>query len=117
MSEQLYYICDLRSVWLYKPYVSFWRPDDAGYCYPLSWAGKYRMERIASQRYYYWERNTKSWLRFPIPCEAVDQIAVAPKPKTIDGDAGPVVWMNKNTRATLRASMLRLRDLVGSPKP
>jgi len=113
MAERLYYICDMRREWLYKPYVSFWRPDDAGYCYPLTWAGKYKIERIASQLGYYWHRNTKSFTRFPILCEEVDRIAVAPKPKTIDGDVGPVVWMNKNTRATLRAAMLRIRDAVG----
>lgn len=110
LNEPLYYICDMRREWLYKPYVSFWRPDDAGYAYPLSWAGRYTMERIQSMPDYYWHRNTKSFTRFPILCSEVERIATAPKPDTIDGDAGPVVWMNKNARATLRAAMLRLRS-------
>lgn len=110
MSEQLYYICDMRREWLKKPYVSFWRHEDAGYCYPLSWAGKYAMERVASQRNYYWSRNTKAFTRFPVPCLIVDQIGIEPIPKTIDGDAGPVVLMNKAVRAFLRASMLDLPD-------
>lgn len=115
MIEPLFYICDMRREWLYKPYVSFWRPDDAGYAYPLSWSGKYTLERVESQRDYYWHRNTKTFTRFPILCSEVDRIAVPPKPKTIDGDTGPVIWNNKNTRATLRASMLAIPDAVGSP--
>lgn len=104
----MYYICDMRREWLYKPYVSFWRPKDAGYAFPLSWSGKYTLERVVSQPHYYWHRNTKTFTRFPILCSVVDGLAVSPKPGTIDGDAGPVIWMNKNTRMTLRAAMLPL---------
>lgn len=111
MEGGLFYICDMRHEWLYRPYVSFWRHDDKGYCYPLSWAGKYSLDRIRSLPDYYWQKNTKSFIRFPILCDAVDKIAVDPKLGTIDGDASPVVWMNKNTRATLRASMLLLKAI------
>jgi hypothetical protein len=106
MLEPLYYICDLRRDWLRNPYVTFWRPADAGYTYPLAWAGQYTLERLQSQPGYYWQKLTKTFARFPILCSEVERIAIAPRPKTIDGDTGPVVWMNKDNRAALRAAML-----------
>jgi hypothetical protein len=115
MTEQLYYICDMRPEWLTKPYVSFWRPDDAGYAYPLSWAGKYTLERIRDQTDYYYCRNTRSFTRFPILCSKVERFASAPAPKTVDGDAGPVLYMSKTMRAALRSAMLPLPDAVGGP--
>jgi len=83
-----------------------------GYAYPLAWAGKYTLERLKQIPNYYWQRNTKTYTRFPVPCEEVDRLAVDPKPGTIDGDSGPVIWMNKNTRATLRAAMLPVLDAL-----
>lgn len=112
MSEALYYICDMRRKWLYKPYVSFWRPDDAGYAYALSWAGKYTLERVASNPVYYFSQYSRTFTRFPILCSEVDKFAAAPRPGTIDGDAGPVIWMNKDMRAALRAMRLVLPALA-----
>lgn len=36
-----FFIVDLRPEWRGNPYVTLWRPDDAGYAYPLPWAGRY----------------------------------------------------------------------------
>lgn len=113
MSNLLFYICDMRPAWNYRPYISFWRPDNAGYCYPLSWAGKYDLARILSAPDYYYQRNSRSYTQFAIPCAAVDAVAGRPMPGTIDGDTGPVIIMSKATRANLRAAIFVLPTGVG----
>lgn len=70
-------------------YVTFWRPNDAGYAYPLSWAGRYERARVLEHLDYY-----NSGDNIAVPCEIVEQLAVAPAPGMIDGDAGPVVPSN-----------------------
>ncbi len=113
MTESLYYVCDLRREWLKKPYVSFWRAKAAGYAFPLSWSGKYTIDELKAEPDYYWHREGRGFDRFPVPCSDVDYYGAAPAPKTIDGNAGPVIWMNKNTRALLRSLMLPLTSGQG----
>lgn len=84
-------ICDLRPEWRWKPYVTFWRPDDAGYAYPLIWAGNYTEEAVVAGGRYYTASENGKLVRFAVPRSAVEAFAVPPNPKEIDGDAGPVV--------------------------
>ena len=86
MSE-LFYIVDVRPDWVGNPYVTVWRPENAGYAYPLSWAGKYTQEVIDGEPSYYHKvrYGTKRALdRFPVPCEVVE--ALAPIWCGLDGD-------------------------------
>lgn len=100
------YIVDLRREWARKPYITLWRADDAGYAFPLPWAGRYPWPKIqAGGSYYATRQGTKEWKRFPVPCDAVERLAIPkPKPGIIDRDAGPVLVNSAETRAALRAA-------------
>lgn len=114
--EDLFYIVDLRPEWNKNPYVSFWRPDDAGYCYPLPWAGKYTAERVAERHSYYTHKEWTStkgpgrlFTRFPIRCADVEAIVaeMGGPPDTkgrgrVDGNTGPVLRMSGAMRNALR---------------
>lgn len=118
MSEPLYYICDLRPEWRGKPYVTFWRPENAGYAYPLPWAGKYTLAEVTADPGYYWERPygklRAAYIRFPIPCTEVDKFGADPTPGLVDGNVGPVVWKTTRTVKALRAAMLPPAELGGT---
>lgn len=101
-------ICDLRPEWKYKPYVSFWRPKDAGYAYPLVWAGEYSGEHVLNGGRYYTAYEGGELSRFPVERSLVEALSEAPAPKEIDGDVGPVV---RNTAALRR----KLRKLAYAP--
>ncbi|RFB69906.1 MULTISPECIES: hypothetical protein [unclassified Herbaspirillum] len=85
MSE--FYIASTRHTRRDAPYITFWGPNDSSYKWPLSWAGKYSRERIQGHLGYYSSGEST----FAVPCAAVEAMAVPPKPRTVDGDAGPVV--------------------------
>ncbi|MTH96540.1 hypothetical protein [Roseibium sp. RKSG952] len=97
-----FYIADMRRNWRTNPYVTFWRPENAGYAYPLSWAGKYSRETVTDGGRYYTQREGKSLIRFAVPCDAAEAIAEPPTPGTIDGDAGPVIRNTAENRRRLR---------------
>lgn len=112
MAEPLYYICDLRPEWRGKPCVTFWRPANAGYAFPLPWSGKYTLAEVVADPGYYWERPygkpKGAYIRFPIACDEVDKFGAAPTPHLIDGDVGPVVWKTTRIVRALRDAMLPL---------
>lgn len=100
-----FYIVDVRDKFRRNPYITLWRPDDAGYAYPLPWAGQYEPERIdANPNYYYTFRfeSTRVLERYPVPCEIVERFGVAPAKGAIDGDAGPVLRNTREVRDALR---------------
>lgn len=100
-----FYIVDVREEWRRKPYITVWRPDDAGYAFPLAWAGRYTAERINEHPSYYHKHrygSTRVLERYPVPCAVVELHAVAPSPGIIDGDAGPVLPNTGKVRAALR---------------
>lgn len=112
MAEPLYYICDLRPEWRGKPCVTFWRPENAGYAFPLPWSGKYTLAEIVSNPGYYWERPygkpKAAYIRFPIACGVVDQYGAEPTLGLIDGNVGPIVWKTTRIVRALRDAMLPL---------
>lgn len=101
MSE--YFIVSAKHTKKTDKYVTFWRPDNAGYCWPLSWAGRYTSAVIEGSPDYY--NNVCD--SFCVPCEEVMKIAISPEPNTVDGDAAPVVQNNKDNWARLRAASLK----------
>lgn len=104
MTEQLFYIVDVRRSWRSDPFVTFWRPRAAGYAWPLIWAGKYTLEELQGAPDYYQKRDKddrRRWGRFPVRCEDVEPLAIATPPGRIDDDAGPVIRNNAATRWSL----------------
>lgn len=86
------YVVSLKHTQRRHAYITVWRPDDCGYAFPLSWAGRYPIERIMAHLGYY----NSGCSAVAVPCSVLDAVAVDPAPGMIDGNAGPVVL---NTRA------------------
>lgn len=99
-----FYIVDLRAEWSRKPYVTVWRPKNAGYAYPLVWAGRYDKATVdAGGSYYSTKDGTRQWKRFPVPCHVVEALAIpSPENGVIDGNTGPVLRNNVHIRDALR---------------
>lgn len=96
-------ICDLRKEWNSRPYVTFWRPNNANYAYPLVWAGDYTEQDALEGGAYYTTIEDGALIRFPISRALVEPMAVEPNPGVIDGDTGPVIRNTPTMRAKLRA--------------
>jgi len=111
-----YVIVDLRAVWARRRFLTFWRPNFKGYAYPLSWAGDYTKATVIKEDDYLTRRRysvttgnyTGKWERFAVPRSVAEEIAIAPPPDQIDGNADPVVVNNKQNRDRLIANRLRL---------
>ncbi|WP_176083155.1 hypothetical protein [Martelella sp. HB161492] len=97
-----FYIVDMRPDFLGGRYLTFWRPNNSNYAYPLSWAGKYTAGQIEDGLLYYTVSNGRSLIRFAVPCHIADALAEPPEPGTIDGDASPVVSNTRRNRRKLR---------------
>lgn len=108
MADDLFYIADLRPEWRGKWAVTFWRPDDAGYAYPLSWAGKYTRQQVEDGGRYYTKKSGRHLVRFAVPLHIAKSMAVAPPPRQIEGDAGPVVFNTPENREKLRRAAYTL---------
>ncbi|HEV7285618.1 MAG TPA: hypothetical protein VGN75_12240 [Kaistia sp.] len=105
---ELYYVVDLRPEWQSKPYVTFWRPKNAGYSFPLPWAGRYTRAEIEEGGSYYTKNEGRRRIRFAVPCATADAMGAEPDAKMIDGDVGPVVFKTPANRKALIAARLRL---------
>jgi len=97
-----FYVVDMRPSFRDNPYVTFWRPKNAGYAYPLPWSGRYSAETIEAGAGYYAERDGRSLIRFAAPCDQVDKLGTDPGPGMIDGDVGPVIVNSVENRRRLR---------------
>lgn len=88
-------------------YITVWRPDNKGYAWPLSWAGRYTEQQILESLDYYHNGENVA-----VPRHVLDGMAVQPTPGTVDNDAGPVVLNNK-------ANWLRIMGHLATfePKP
>lgn len=86
-----FYIISVKHTLRQHAYITAWRPDDCGYAYPLSWAGRYDEAIVRAHLDYYNDGHST----IAVPCSIVDALAVPPSPGMIDNDAGPVV---ENTR-------------------
>lgn len=95
-----YYIVSVKHTRKTDPYITFWRPDNAGYCYALSWAGQYDEATVKAKPDYY--NNLED--SFPVPVAIVAPLAISPEQGIIDGNAGPVVQNNRENMRRLRRS-------------
>ncbi|GLS44472.1 hypothetical protein [Methylobacterium brachythecii] len=126
MGEQLYFVVDLRREWTKNPYITLWRPDSAGYAYPLPWAGRYTESEIIKSGSYHTCRRYLEKLRdhvgvgerFAVRCEDIEALATDPDTEgcgRIDGNTGPVVRNSGAMRLKLRRLRFELPDAVPSP--
>lgn len=107
-----FFVVDLRSKWSRNPYITLWRPNSAGYAYPLPWAGRYTTDEIEAAGDYHTQRRYVAgkghvgvWERFAVACEEIERLATPPDPvgrHSIDGNVGPVVRNSADMRAHLR---------------
>lgn len=77
-------------------YITFWRPDRKGYCWPLSWAGNYDASEATDIT------EGSDGETFSVPLNVALAMSQPPQPGYIDGDAGPVVMKNKANMTSLR---------------
>jgi hypothetical protein len=101
-------ICDLRPDWNWRPYVTFWRPNNANYAYPLAWAGDYTEADVMAAGHYHTTFEGDLLIRFPVLRSLIEAIAIDPKPGVIDGNVGPVI---RNTIPLRR----KLREIAYAP--
>lgn len=84
------------------PYIAFWRPDNCGYAWPLSWAGRYPEKLVrADLRYYNGGDND-----IAVPEEVVEALATPVAPGVIEGNAGPVVANTRENWQQLLAAVI-----------
>lgn len=105
------YIVSVKHTNREHAYITVWRPDDKGYAWPLSWAGKYSEADVLAQRDYYHRGDDT----LAVPCMLLDALAVPPTEGTVDNDAGPVVLNNRtNWKCILEFA---LPELMHRPQP
>lgn len=114
MSEQrvgkkMLYIVSVRHTQRGDQFITFWRPNNAGYAYPLSWAGKYDSDEIL-QGY-----HNNGWDTIAVSCDVVDALAEPTPRGWIDNDAGPIVYHNRANWKVLLANVIV--PPVHTPKP
>ncbi|MFC0667074.1 hypothetical protein ACFSKY_22745 [Azotobacter chroococcum] len=100
--ESTFYVVSLKHTKRRDRYITVWRPDDKGYCYPLPWAGFYPESRIRQSLDYYNNGCTD----VAVPCGVLDQIAIPPMPGEIDNDAGPMVPNNAESWCRILANTI-----------
>lgn len=97
-----FYVVDLRRDWNRRPYLSFWRPKNANYAYPLVWAGRYTIDELEPGYHYHLAYESTTIERCPVLCSIIETRSVSPRKGIIDGDTGPVVVNSPATRAWVR---------------
>lgn len=100
-STEEYFIVSLKHLQREHLYVTLWRDKNAGYAWPLSWAGRYSKEDVLRKLHYY-----NSGPNVAVPCSVIEALAVEPIKGYIDGDAGPVVPSNRTTWKKILASVI-----------
>ena len=105
------YIVNLSHTTRRDRYITIWRPDDRGYCWALSRAGKYAHDHVMRHLGYY----NGGWANVAVPCSVLDAMAVPPIPGHHDNDAGPCV---ENTRANWKTILAAVvAKPHGNPRP
>lgn len=110
--DELFYICDLRPQWRKQRYITFWRPENKGYAWPLPWSGKYTAAQIDESPDYYTKKEGRYFTRFAVPCAVVEVMGGPPGDRDVDGNVGPVVFNTPGNRSRLLAAMRAPADLA-----
>lgn len=104
--SNLFYVVSLKHTRRNDLYITIWGPNDKGYRWALSRAGKYDRERVMAHQGYY---NT-GCSDVAVPCEILDRVGIPAKPGHHDNDTGPCV---ENTRANWK---LIMANVIAPPK-
>lgn len=84
-------------------YITFWRPDNAGYAWPLSWSGRYCSQQVLEEMTYY----NDGIHTIAVPVEVVEKLAIPPEKGMVDNDAGPVVLNTRENWNALVQAVIR----------
>lgn len=113
MSEQQYYVISVKHSHKRDRYITFWRPDDRGYCYRLSSAGKYGRERVMAHLGYY----NSGCSNIAVPVDVVDAMTVMTTPEDkFDGADGPAVLNTPAKWRKLIEAVIRYPDYPIKPE-
>lgn len=89
------YILSIKHSAKHDDYITFWRPNDAGYTCYLPAAGRYTDRQIEASPNYY----SNGYTTAAVPCAQVDALGVEAMPGY--DCSGPVVQNNAENWATL----------------
>mgnify|MGYP001602757590 CR=1 FL=1 len=106
-----YYVISVHHTRKRDRYITFWRPDNKGYAWPLSWSGKYSRDMVMSHLDYY--NNGEN---IAGSCDVVDALTTTPRKGGIDGDAGPVVLNTPDNWRALMAEVIQIPPYPIKPK-
>ncbi|WP_198387826.1 hypothetical protein [Burkholderia ubonensis] len=82
-----YYVISNKHTRRENRYVTLWCPDDKGYCFRTSNAGRYSEERVRAHLGYY-----NSGCSIAVPCDIIDALTVMTTPDDrLDGPDGPAL--------------------------
>lgn len=94
--ESAYYVVSVKHSHKRNRYITFWCPDDRGYTFRLSTAGKYDRDNVMAHLGYY----NSGCSNIAVPVDVVDGMTVMTAPADrLDGADGPAVL---NTPANWR---------------
>jgi hypothetical protein len=92
----MFYVISVKHSHKRDRYITFWRPDNRGYCFRLSRAGKYDRNTVMAHLGYY----NSGCSNIAVPVEVADALTVMTTPADcLDGTDGPAVL---NTAAKWR---------------
>lgn len=97
-----FYVISVKHTRRSDLYITIWRPDDQGYCWALSNAGKYGRSRVMAHLGYY----NSGCSNVAVLCHVLDGIAIEPKPGHHDNDAGPVVANNRASWDLINSNLI-----------
>jgi hypothetical protein len=100
---QAYFIASVAHTQKADRYITFWRAENKGYAWPLSWSGKYSEEAVLQNMEYY----NDGWHTIAVPADVVEKLAVGPGKGTVDNDAGPVVLNTPDNWDMLLQAVIR----------
>jgi hypothetical protein len=88
-----FYVISVHHTLREQRYVTLWGPNDGGYYFRTSRAGRYPEDRIMSHLGYY----NSGCSNIAVPCDVIDALTVMTTPRDqLDGPDGPALL---NTRA------------------
>lgn len=98
-SVQEFFVVDLRREFGGK-YITFWRPRNSNYAYPLEWSGRYLLGELRPG--YHQLKEGGRFIRFAVPCGVVEGMVCTSIIGEIDGGVYSVVENTDRNRRLLR---------------